>query len=670
MPETLVIHGDERIDDYFWLNDRNDPAVRAYLEAENAYTERRMSHTGGLQRKLFDEMKGRTKQEDISAPVRIDDYFYYRRYEAGREYPIYCRKHGSLDAGEEILLDVNALADGHEFFNVRGFTVSPDHRMAAFAVDERGRRVYTLHFKDLRSGNLLEDSVAGVTGNQEWANDNRTLFYTALDPATLRWDKVYRRTLGEEAGHLVYAEEDDTFSVDVSKSKTERYLFINSESTVSTEYRYLRADEPRAQPVVFERRARDHEYHVEDGGDRFYIYTNWQARNFRVMQTAHDRTARKYWKEVVPHREDVLIEGGEVFARFLVLEEMRDGLPAIHVIDRRTGKSHDVGFGEETFTASTQDNFEYDSDWLRFEYESLTTPDSAYDYDMTSGERRLVKRQEIPGGFDPDHYRAERIFAAARDGARIPISLVYRKGMQRDGGNPLLLYAYGAYGLSSDPTFDLRRLSLLDRGFVFAIAHVRGGSEMGRAWYEDGKLSQKKNSFTDYIDCSAALIERKYTSADHLYAYGGSAGGMLMGAVMNMRPELYKGVIAAVPFVDVVTTMLDESIPLTTGEYDEWGNPNDRDDYAYMLSYSPYDNVAAQPYPNLLVTTGLHDSQVQYWEPAKWVAKLRELGTGDSLLLLRTNMDAGHGGASGRFRRLEETAFDYAFLLDLEGIEN
>ncbi|MBA3565000.1 MAG: S9 family peptidase, partial [Gammaproteobacteria bacterium] len=441
VPEKLVIHGDERIDDYLWLNERGDPDVHAYLEAENAYTERRMSHTKDLQQTLFAEMKGRIKQDDTSAPVRIDDYFYYRRYRTGKEYPIYCRKRGSLEADEEILLDVNALAAGREFFNVRGFTVSPDHRMAAFAVDARGRRVFTLHFKELRSGNMLEDTIAGVTGNQEWANDNRTLFYTALDPDTLRWDKVYRRTLGEKASHLVYAEGDDTFSVDVSKSKSERYLFINAESTVSTEYRYLPTDEPRAGLKLFEGRVRDHEYHVEDGGDRFYIYTNWQAQNFRVMQTAPDRTARKDWNEVVPHREDVLIEGMEVFARYLVLEETREGLAAIRVIDRQTDKSHHVAFDEETFTAYTEDNYEYDSGSLRYGYESLTTPESVYDYEMASSEQRLVKRQEIPGGFDPARYRAERIFTRSRDGVRVPISLVYRKGMQRDGENPLLQYA-------------------------------------------------------------------------------------------------------------------------------------------------------------------------------------------------------------------------------------
>ena len=668
VPQKLMLHGDERVDEYYWLNRREDPAVSAYLEAENAYTKRRMAHVEGLRQKLYEEMRGRIKEDDETAPVRIDDYYYYRRYKAGNEYPIYCRKHKTLSAPEEVLLDVNELAAGRAYFNLRGFTVSPDHGMAAFAIDERGRRIYTLRFKDLRTGRLLEEQISGVSGNQEWANDNRTLFFAALDPQTLRWDRIFRHTLGDDDDELVYAETDDTYSVQVSKSKSERFLFISAESTVATEYRFLPADEPGSRPRLVLARERDHEYYLEDGGDRFFVLTNWKARNFRVMETPHEQTGRAHWKEVVPHREDVLVEALEAFEHHLVLEETRAGLTQMQVIDRRTGETRYVGFDEPTYAAYTQDNYDYRSEWLRYGYESLTTPDSVYDYHLRSGERRLVKRDEIPGGFDPALYGAERLFVAARDGARIPVSLVYRKSMRRDGGQPLLLYAYGAYGISSDPTFDTRRLSLLDRGFIFAIAHVRGGSEMGRAWYEDGKLGEKMNTFTDFIDVSEFLIARGYTSPRHLYAYGGSAGGLLIGAVINLRPELYHGAIAAVPFVDLVTTMLDDSIPLTTGEYDEWGNPHEPDAYARMLSYSPYDNVTAQAYPNLLVTTGLHDSQVQYWEPAKWVARLRARKTDDNALLLRTNMEAGHRGASGRFRRLEESAFDYSFLLDLESL--
>ncbi|CAN5190431.1 oligopeptidase B [soil metagenome] len=669
VPRKLVAHGAERIDDYFWLNEREAPDVRAYLDAENAYVEHCLARTRQLRSRLLSEMRARIPGNETTAPVRIDDWLYYLRYEAGKEYAIYCRKRASLEGDEERLLDVNDLAAGKAYFQVSGFAVSPNHRLAAFAVDEQGRRIYTLQFKDLASGRMLPECIPSVTGNHEWANDSRTIFYAALDPGTLRSDSVHRRTLGDGSSRLVYAENDETFSVEVSKSKSERWLFISAESTVSTEYRCIPADEPNRAPKLFEPRRRDHEYHVEDGGDRFYILTNWQARNFRVMQTAPERTARSHWLEVVPHREDVLLEGIEVFARHLVLEETRDGLDRIRIMDRQTGAARCVDFEEPAFTAYTEDNYEYDSEWLRYGYESLTTPESAYDHHLGTGERRLVKRREVPGNFDPAAYQAERMLVRARDGKRIPISLVYRRGLRRNGRNPMLLYAYGAYGISTEPGFDTRRLSLLDRGFIYAIAHVRGGAEMGRAWYDDGKLRHKRNSFTDYIDCSEALIELELTSPAHLYACGGSAGGLLVAAVMNMRPDLYHGGIAAVPFVDLVTTMLDERIPLTTGEYDEWGDPNDASDYACMISYSPYDNVVEQDYPHLLVTAGLHDSQVQYWEPAKWVAKLRARKTDANLLLLRTNMDAGHGGASGRFRRLEETTVHYAFLLSLEGIE-
>lgn len=666
--ERLEIHGDVRIDHYYWMKNRDDPEVVAYLEAENAYADRKLRPVEGLQQTLIEEMKSRIKPDDESVPYREGDYYYYYRYSAGYEYPLYCRRKGSLDAPEEILLDVNAAADGEEYYAVRGFSVSPDHRKAVYGTDTRGRRFYTLHFLDLETGRPLPDTIENVTSNIEWANDNRTIFYTRQDPETLRWYQVYRHELGTDRNSLVYQEDDESNSLYLEKSLSEKFIYLTSAETVSTEVRYLPADVPDALPQVFLPRRGEHEYYVTDGADRFYILSNDDATNFRVFETPLDATARENWKVAVPHRENVLIEGLDVFGDHLVVSSMRDGLTRIEVLPRNGGDLHEIQFDEPVYTAYTDDNYVYDTGVLRYVYESMTTPESTYDYDLASGEHRLVHEEEVPGGFDRNDYRTERILAPARDGSRIPVSLVYRKGMQRDGKNPLLQYGYGSYGATVDPDFDPDLLSLLDRGFIFAIAHIRGGSLMGRDWYFQGRQFEKMNTFNDFVDVSKHLISEGYTSPAHLYARGGSAGGLLMGAVVNMAPGLYHGVSAAVPFVDVVTTMLDESIPLTTGEFDEWGNPAEAEAYRYMMTYSPYDNVRKQDYPNMLVTTSLQDSQVQYWEPAKWVAKLRDMRTDSNLLLLKTDMAAGHSGKTGRFNSLEDTALYYAFFLSLENI--
>lgn len=664
--KRLAAHGHERIDHYYWLRDREDAQVIDYLKAENRYLEAVMADTAELRETLYREIRGRIKEDDSTAPYRHDDYWYYARYEEGGEYPIYARRRGSMEAPEEVLLDVNALAEGQPFTQVAGLSVSPDHRLLAYAVDHVGRRIYTLRVKNLETGETLDTEIEGVSPGAQWAADNRSLFYTRKDPVTLRSHAVWRHTLGESEDALVFEETDEAYLVYLTKTKSRRYIGIVSSSTLSTEYNLVDAEAPREPPTVFNPRRRDHEYHVDHDPGGFYVYTNLDAKNFRLMKTAPGRTAEAHWEEVVAHRPEVLLENFELFAGRLVLQEKFEGLTRIAVIERASGERREIDFGEAAYSADLGTNYEYDTEWLRYTYESLTTPDSEYDYDMSSGEKVLVKQDEVLGGYDPAQYRSERIAVTARDGARVPVSLVYRRGTPLDGSAPLVQYAYGSYGYSIDPGFSYSRVSLLDRGFIYAIAHVRGGSDLGRAWYEAGKLEHKKNTFTDFVDCSVALVERGYTSPDRLYAWGGSAGGLLMGAIVNMRPDLYHGVVAEVPFVDVITTMLDDSIPLTTGEYDEWGNPNEEAAYRYILSYSPYDNVERRDYPNMLVTTGLHDSQVQYWEPAKWVAKLRHVGHGDNLLLLKTNMEAGHGGASGRFEAIREIALEYAFLLKLE----
>ncbi len=672
IPKKLEIHGDVRTDDYYWLNDRENPDVIAYLTAENEYTEGQMAHVKGLEDALFEEIKGRIKEDDSSVPYRLDDYYYYTRYEQGQEYPIYARRRESMDAPEQIMLDANELAEGHDFFAIGGRSVSSGQDILAFTQDTVGRRIYEIRFKDLTTGKMLEDIVSNVTSNIAWGEDNRTLFYTRQDPTTLRWFQVYRHVLGTDPSDdvLVYEEADEEFSNYVFKTKSKRFLMIGTTQTLSSEYLYLDATTPNGEFAIIQPRERDHEYSVDHYQDKFYIRTNFEAQNFRLMETPVSDTEKGSWQEVIPHRDDVLLSSFEIFAGHLVVAERIEGLMRMRVIPWDGSEEHYLDFGEPAYWAGIGTNPAFDTDILRYNYTSMTTPSSVFDYNMDSRDKTLLKQDEVLGGFDSGAYVTERRFATARDGVKVPVSIVYRNDLALDGGTPLLLYAYGSYGYSMDATFNSARLSLLDRGFVYAIAHVRGGQEMGRWWYEDGKLLKKKNTFTDFIDCADYLVDEGYTNPAVLFAMGGSAGGLLMGAITNMRPDLFKGVVAAVPFVDVVTTMLDESIPLTTSEYDEWGNPNDKAYYDYMLSYSPYDNVAAKEYPNLLVTTGLHDSQVQYWEPAKWVAKLRAMKTDQNRLFLKTNMEAGHGGASGRFRRLKEIAFEYAFLLDLAGMAN
>ncbi|MFQ5639146.1 MAG: S9 family peptidase [bacterium] len=669
-PEKLEKHGHVRVDNYYWLKERENPEVIEYLESENNYTKSVMAHTEKLQEKLFEEIKGRIKQDDSSVPYKLDDYYYYTRFEKGQEYPLYCRKKGSLAAEEEIMLNVNEMAKGHDFFAVRGRVVSWNQDLLAFASDSVGRRIYTIQFKNLQTGEILPDKIPEVTGNMAWGNDNKTLFYTKQDLTTLRWRQIYRHTLGTDSrdDELVYEEQDDTFNCYVFRTKSKKYMMIGSDQTLSSEYRYLDANNPTGKFKVFLPRAREHEYSVDHFGDHFYIRTNLDAKNFRLMKTPISKTAKTNWQEVTPHREDVFLQGFEIFKDHLVLSERKNGLRQIRVIAWDGSDDHYLDFGEPTYRAYVSTNPEINTTTLRYGYTSMTTPNSIFDYDMISREKKLLKQDEVLGGFSSDNYVTERLYAEARDGVKVPISIVYRKGFKKDASHPLLLYGYGSYGASMDASFRASRLSLIDRGFSYAIAHIRGGQEMGRRWYENGKLFKKKNTFTDFIDCGQYLVEQKYADPDKLFCYGGSAGGLLIGAVINLAPELFHGAVAAVPFVDVITTMLDDSIPLTTSEYDEWGNPNQKDYYDYMLSYSPYDNVEAKAYPHLLVTTGLHDSQVQYWEPAKWVAKLRATKTDNNRLILKTNMDAGHGGASGRYKRYKETALQYAFLLDLVGM--
>jgi oligopeptidase B len=665
--KELSIHGDKRIDNYYWMNDRENPKVLAWLNAENAYLDTILSPEKKLREQLFEEMKSRIKETDMSVPYLKNGYYYYTRFETGKEYPVYCRKKGSLEAVEQVILNVNDLAAGHEYCHVGGMSVSPDATLLAYGIDTVSRRRYTIHIKNLETNELLPDVITETTAASTWAGDNKTLFYTRKDTVTLRADRIMRHTLGTAADKEVYHEADETFNVSVSKTKSGKYIVINSESTLSSESRILDAAKPNDAFRVFQAREKDMLYSIDHRDDKFYVVTNWDALNFRLMESALDKTSRQNWKELIPNRPDVLLEGLQLFKDFTVLEERKGGLTLIRVINDKTHTDKYLPFSEAAYTASVGANPEMDSKELRYNYTSMITPNSVYDYNLETGKSELKRQQEVLGGYDPKDYASERLFATATDGTKIPVSIVYKKTFEKNGKGPLLLYGYGSYGNSMDATFDSDLLSLLDRGFAFAIAHIRGGQEMGRQWYEDGKMFKKKNTFTDFIACANFLIQQHYTDTAHLYAMGGSAGGLLMGAVANMEPQLFHGIVAQVPFVDVVTTMLDETIPLTTGEFDEWGNPKNKDAYDYMKSYSPYDNVTAKAYPNMLVTTGLHDSQVQYWEPAKWVAKLRELKTDHNLLLLHTNMDAGHGGASGRFKALKEVALDYSFLLKLEG---
>lgn len=674
VPKSLKKHKEIRVDNYFWLNDRENPEVIDYLNQENAYYQSMTLHTKGLQEDLYEEMKGRIKEDDSSVPYFYNGYYYITRFETGQDYPIFARKKGALSAEEEILFNCNELAKGHAYFKLGGLSISPDNKFASFGVDIVGRRIYTIQFKNLETGEILPDRIENATGGSVWANDNKTVFYTKQDQVTLRADKIFRHKLHTDATKdiLVFNETDDTFNVSVSKEKSRKYIVIGSGSTLTTEYRILNSDNPDGEFEVFQTRVRGLEYSISHYEDSFYILTNKdKATNFKLMKTPENKTGKRNWVDLIPHREDVLLEDIEIFKNYLVVEERSNGLNHIRIMPWNGEPDYYLPFGSETYNAYTTTNVDFDTDILRYSYQSLATPSSVIDFNMKTKTKEVLKEQEVLGGkFDKENYIEERIWATARDGVKVPISMIYRKGLERNGKNPLLLYAYGSYGITMDTYFSSTRLSLLDRGFVYAIAHIRGGEDLGRQWYEDGKLLKKKNTFTDFIDCSKFVINEKFTSSKHLYAEGGSAGGLLMGVISNEAPELYNGVIAQVPFVDVITTMLDDSIPLTTGEYDEWGNPNNKKYYDYMLSYSPYDNVKAQNYPNMYVSTGLHDSQVQYWEPAKWVAKLRNLKTNNNLLFLDTNMDAGHGGASGRFEALKDLAKEFSFLLDLEKIKS
>ncbi|PZX93092.1 oligopeptidase B [Flavobacterium aquariorum] len=674
IPKKLKKHNEIRIDNYYWLNDRENPEVIDYLNQENAYYQAKTAHTKDFQKVLFEEMKSRIKEDDQSVPYLYNGYYYITRFEKGKDYPIYSRKKESLSAKEEILFDCNEMAMGKPYFQLGALSISPDNKLALFSYDIVGRRIYTIQIKNLETNEILEDKIENVTGNAVWANDNKTIFYSDQDDVTLRSDKIFKHKLGTKQSDdvLVYFEKDETFNVEIAKSKSRKYLAIESSSTLTTEYQILDADSPDGEFKIFQKRVRGLEYSINHYGDSFYILTNKdKAENFKLMKTSVNKTSKANWVEVIAHRKDVLLEDIEIFKDFLVVEERENGLNKIRIMPWSGDGEYYLPFESETYTAYTSSNVDFDTDVLRYGYQSMTTPSSIIDFNMRTKTKEIKKEQEVLGGkFDKNNYTEERVWATAQDGVKIPISMVYKKGLKKDGTNPLLQYAYGSYGHSMDATFSSTRLTLLDRGFIFAIAHIRGGEDLGRQWYEDGKLLKKINTFTDFIDCSKFLIGEKYTSPKHLYAEGGSAGGLLMGVVVNMAPELYNGIIAQVAFVDVITTMLDDSIPLTTGEYDEWGNPNVRKYYDYMLSYSPYDNVLPQKYPNMYVSTGLHDSQVQYWEPAKWVAKLRALKTDNNLLFLDTNMDAGHGGASGRFEAIKELAKEYSFLLDLEKIEN
>ena len=670
-PKKLEIHEDVRIDDYYWLNDRENPEVISYLKEENAYYEAKTKHTKPFQETLYQEMKSRIKEDDTSVPYKKNGYYYITRFETGKEYPIYSRRKESLDGSEQLLFNCNEMAQDHDYFNLRGISVSPDNRIAAFAVDTVSRREYTIKFKDLESGTILSDAIPNTTGGAVWASDNKTVFYTKKDPITLRADKIYKHVLGTNTNSdvLVYHEKDDTYNTFVYKSKSQKYIVIGSVSTLTSEYQIVPADTPDASFKMFSARKQGLEYSIFHYEGNFYVLTNKDgATNFKLMRTSETKTNYENWENFVPHREEVLLEDVDIFKEYYVLTEREKGLTQMKFVRWDGTNSYYLPFESETYVAGTSVNVDFNTEVLRYFYNAMTSPYAIIDFNMRTKKKTLLKEQEVLGGkFQAQNYRSERIWATADDGKKVPVSLVYHKETRLDGTAPLLQYAYGSYGSTIDPYFSTVRLSLLDRGFVYAIAHVRGGEYLGRPWYEDGKLLTKRNSFTDFIAVSQHLITEKYTSNQHLYAMGGSAGGLLMGAIVNMAPHLYHGVVAQVPFVDVVTTMLDDSIPLTTGEYDEWGNPNEKEYYEYIKSYSPYDNVTAKAYPNLLVTTGLHDSQVQYWEPAKWVAKLRTLKTNKKQLFLDTNMEAGHGGASGRFEALKETAKEYAFILDLEG---
>lgn len=675
-PIVRSLHGDTVIDNYYWMIDffkkgPDSTKVVDYLIAENKYIDTMLSGTKALQQQLFTEMKARIKEKDESVPVFKKGYYYYTRTVEGNQYYKYCRKKESLTAPEEILLDVDEMAKGKAYYSVSGFSMSENGKLIAYGVDELSRRQYTIHIKNVETGEVYQDAITGTGGDPTWANDNKTLFYTSNNAVSLLSEKIKKHIVGTEAlkDDVVYEEKDKSNYIGVSKSKNDQYIFIVSQATLSSEWRMINANTPNAPFTIFQPRIKNVLYEVIPLENKFIIRTNLNALNFQLMECPLGLTTSNHWKELIAHKNDVLIQSVEEFKDFIVVNERKDGLVKLRVRNLHTNNDYYVNFEEAAYTASFSSNPSYSSTTLRYSYTSLTTPSSVYDYDLQSKEKKLLKQQEVLGGYDPKNYITERVFANAKDGTKIPISIVYKKGFEKNGTAPLLLYAYGSYGISMDVSFSSTRLSLLDRGFAFAIAHIRGGEDLGRQWYEDGKLMKKKNTFTDFINCGEYLVKNKYTSSEHLYAQGGSAGGLLMGAVVNMAPDLWHGVIAQVPFVDVVNTMLDESIPLTTNEFDEWGNPKNKEAYFYLKSYSPYENIEAKFYPHLLVTTGLHDSQVQYFEPAKWVAKLRALKTDKNILLLHTNMDFGHGGASGRFDYLKDIALNYGFLFALEGIQ-
>jgi oligopeptidase B len=681
--KELILHNDTRIDNYFWMRlsdeqknaenpDSQTQDVLDYLNSENDYLEEVMGHTNELQDKLYDEMVSRIKKDDQSVPVKDNGYLYYTRFEEGGDYALYCRKKIDSDGKEEIIFNGPEMATGYSYYGIGSQSVSEDNKLMAFAIDTVSRRRYNIYFKNLETGEQYSDMLSNTSGRATWANDNKTVFYTTKDPETLRANKIYRHVLGTSQAEdvLIFDEKDETFNIGVGKSKSKAYLTIYSSQTLSTEVRVIDANTPNGEWKIIQPREMNLEYSVDHYGDHFYIRTNLDAKNFRLVKTPVTDTTKENWVDVIPHRENVYLQGFDLFSNQLVVQERENGLRGIRIINWKGGE-HQMTFNDPTYLAYTTSNLDFDTNILRYGYTSLTTPNSTYDYNMDTKEQVLLKQEEVlDSNFSSDNYISERLFATARDGVKVPISLVYKKGTEKNANTPLLLYSYGSYGSSSEATFNSSRLSLLDRGFIYAIAHIRGGQEMGRDWYEDGKLLKKKNTFTDFVDSGKFLIEEGFTSSKHLYANGGSAGGLLMGAIVNMNPELWNGVVAAVPFVDVVSTMIDETIPLTTFEWDEWGDPRKEEYYDYMKSYSPYDNVEAKKYPNMLVTTGYWDSQVQYWEPAKWVAKLRELKTDDNLLIMDCNMESGHGGASGRFERYKRTALTYAFLLDLEGIKN
>lgn len=669
--KKLEIHNDVRIDNYYWLNERDNPKVIEYLNEENAYFNAKTAHLKDFEETLFNEMKGRIKEDDQSVPYKKNGYYYITRFEKGLQYPIHSRKKETLEAEEQVMFDVNKLAEGFAYYRLVGVSVSPNNKLVSFGVDTFSRRQYKLQFKNLETGEMYPEVIENTTGSACWASDNKTVFYTRKNPTTLRSESVFKHVLGTDPSEdiQVYFEADETFNVYVYRSKSDKYIILGCHSTVSTEYRILEAINPDGEFTLFQQRERDLEYNIAHYNNHFYILTNKdKATNFKLMKTSEKNTSKEHWYDVIPHRENVLIEDISIFKDFLVVEERIDGLAKIRIIRWDDSEDFYIPFTEEAYAAGVYYNPEFDTNIIRYGYNSLTTPNTVVDFNVDAKTKEIKKQQQVLGGkFKSENYQSERLWATANDGTKIPISLVYNKKTKLNKNTPLVLYGYGSYGYTIDAGFSSTRLSLLDRGFVFAIAHIRGSEYLGRKWYEDGKLLKKKNTFTDFINCAEYLIEKKYTSPKHLYASGGSAGGLLVGAVANMAPQLFNGILASVPFVDVVTTMLDDTIPLTTGEYDEWGNPNNEEYYFYMKSYSPYDNVKAQAYPHMLVTTGLHDSQVQYFEPAKWVAKLRELKTNQNKLYLHTNMDTGHGGASGRFDSLKETARDFCFIIDLEG---